>query len=109
PSQISQERCKVVVNRQGRHAVWPAPRPIPPGWAEVLTPRSRSECLEYVGRAWTDLHNRPASSPAAVETRRRTVEFGLFFFGGDEEDAAREKYEFVIEVARYADAHGFSA
>src|SRR5262245_36725957 len=31
------------------------------------------------------------------------------FFGSDEGDAARDKYEMVIEASRFADANGFSA
>jgi natural product biosynthesis luciferase-like monooxygenase protein len=31
------------------------------------------------------------------------------FFGSDEGDAARDKYEMVLSAARFADAHGFSA
>jgi natural product biosynthesis luciferase-like monooxygenase protein len=37
------------------------------------------------------------------------VGFGILFFGGDEGNAARERYQFVIDVARFADSAGFTA
>ena len=38
-----------------------------------------------------------------------TIAFSLMFFGGDEGNAAHDKYRTVIEAARFADAHGFAA
>lgn len=92
---------RVVVNEEGRHSLWPAEMVVPSGWKETLTARPRTECLEYVRRAWTALRVKPRQT-------RPTMQFGLMFFGGDEGDAAREKYEFVIDVARFADANGFA-
>ena len=54
--------------------------------------------MAFIGRTWTQLRVRPAR-----------IEFGLMFFGGDEGKAAQDKYRTVIEAARFADAHGFSA
>jgi phthiocerol/phenolphthiocerol synthesis type-I polyketide synthase D len=93
---------RVLVSREGRHALWPAHKQAPTGWSEALGPRPRTECLEFVGRAWSSLRARPRQKP-------RTIDFGLLFFGGDEGANARDKYEFVIEACRYADAHGFAA
>ncbi|HEV3358164.1 MAG TPA: MbtH family protein [Pseudonocardiaceae bacterium] len=50
---------RVLVNDEGQHSLWPAFLAIPPGWQQVFGPVSRSECVEYVDREWTDL--RPAS------------------------------------------------
>ena len=47
--------------------------------------------------------------PASSSFRRKTLEFGLLFFGGDEGSSAWEKYQFVIDVAKYADETGFVA
>lgn len=93
---------RVVVNERGRHSLWPAELKVPAGWKETLPARSRGECLDYVRRSWMELRVKPRQA-------RTTMEFGLMFFGGDEGDAAREKYEWVIDVARFADAHGFAA
>lgn len=93
---------RVVVNERGRHSLWPAEMKVPAGWKEALASRSRGECLDYVRRSWTELRVKPRQA-------KTTMDFGLMFFGGDEGDAAREKYEWVIDVARYADANGFAA
>jgi phthiocerol/phenolphthiocerol synthesis type-I polyketide synthase D len=94
---------RVLKNQRGRHALWPAHKPTPPGWIEVLGSSTREDCLAYVRRSWTNLQVAP--TPPA----RKTVGFGMFFFGGDEGNAAWEKYQFVIDVARFADANGFAA
>lgn len=94
---------RVVTNRRGRHALWPAYKPTPAGWQEVLAAASQEDCLAYVRRHWSGLQVAP-SQPA-----RKTLSFGVMFFGGDEGNAAWEKYQFVIDVARFADEAGFSA
>jgi natural product biosynthesis luciferase-like monooxygenase protein len=113
-SQLQEEtaRFKVVTNPLGRLALWPEHRGIPDGWRQVLEPHSRAECLDYVARHEKKLMAQPhaaPSVPAPAKTAASTVEFGLLFFGGDEQNAARAKYAFVIEAARFADEHGFSA
>ncbi|WP_416969859.1 amino acid adenylation domain-containing protein [Streptomyces sp. 4F14] len=52
----------VLVNSEGRHALWAGGLDVPPGWRAVHRAESRRECLEYVGAHWTDI--RPARSPA---------------------------------------------
>src|SRR5262249_25139060 len=52
---------------------------------------------------WSDRRDDPP------EPASKTIAFGLLFFGGEEGEAAREKYQFVIDVARYADGAGFAA
>jgi phthiocerol/phenolphthiocerol synthesis type-I polyketide synthase D len=94
---------RVLRNQKGRHALWPAHKQTPAGWHEVLSSSPREDCLAYVRRCWTNLQAAP--SPPAC----KTLAFGMFFFGGDEGDAAWEKYQFVIDVARFADASGFAA
>lgn len=101
PSELS--KLRVVRNGTGRQALWPAHKAIPPGWQEVLPPCRREECLEWIRRQGCVL------SPASVPSRRRSLEFGLLFFGGDEGDGAADRYEFVIQAARYAEANGFAA
>src|SRR5262249_45358171 len=45
----------------------------------------------------------------SARSTRKTLGFGMFFFGGDEGNSAWEKYQFVIDVARFADASGFTS
>ncbi len=93
------ETCfRVLANTSGRFCLWPAAKSIPAGWREALAASSKKDCLAFIGRSWTQLRVRPAR-----------IEFGLMFFGGDEGKAAQDKYRTVIEAARFADAHGFSA
>ena len=49
----------VVVNREEQYSLWLADSPIPDGWSEVGKKGSKAECLEHVGRIWTDM--RPLS------------------------------------------------
>lgn len=49
----------VVVNIEEQYSVWPADREIPAGWRAVGTTGTKQECLEHIGRVWTDM--RPAS------------------------------------------------
>src|SRR5438067_2481276 len=93
---------KVLVNRHGRPSLWPARKAAPGGWREALPPRSRAECLKYIGQTWTEPNVKKTQS-------RETIAFSIMFFGEDEGNAAAEKYRFLIEAARYADSHGFSA
>jgi natural product biosynthesis luciferase-like monooxygenase protein len=105
-----QEQFRVVVNGEGRHALWPATRSVPAGWRETLAPADRSAALEYVGRNWTGLAPRGTTARnASKKASTNRIDFSLMFFGSDEGNGAREKYEMVIDAARFADAHGFSA
>jgi natural product biosynthesis luciferase-like monooxygenase protein len=101
PNKSSQFR--VVSNDTGRQALWPAHKAIPSGWKEVLPASTQEECLEWVRRHGC------GPKPSATPPRRQSLGFGLLFFGGDEGDGAADKYEFVIEAARYAEANGFTA
>jgi natural product biosynthesis luciferase-like monooxygenase protein len=96
-------RFRVLGNHTGRQALWPAHKPIPAGWRELQAAAPREECLDYVRRSAIESPSRD-QRPAA-----RTIDFGLLFFGGDEGEAAADKYEMVIEAARFADEAGFSA
>ncbi len=109
---------RVVANPHGRHALWPAYKPIPAGWQEALCPSSQEDCLDYVRQQGTT--RRVVASPGKPEATSSTpttgtrpatapLDFGFLFFGGDEGTSAWEKYEFVIDVARFADEAGFLA
>ncbi|QYX81974.1 MbtH family protein [Streptomyces akebiae] len=54
----------VLVNDEGQHSLWPDFTAVPVGWTSVFGPESRTACLEYVEREWTDL--RPKSLVRAM-------------------------------------------
>ena len=49
----------VLVNDENQHSLWPEFAAVPDGWRTVHGPDTRTACLDYVEREWTDL--RPAS------------------------------------------------
>lgn len=49
----------VVRNDELEFSVWPADTPPPAGWTTTGTTGSEDECLEHIGRTWTDM--RPLS------------------------------------------------
>ena len=57
-------------------------------------------------------HGQATAGPAKAGARA-AMEFGLFYFGSDEgayaEQRGREKYRLLLDGARFADEHGFSA
>lgn len=52
-------RYTVLVNDEDQHSLWPSFVEVPPGWRIVFGEDSRTACLDYVERTWTDL--RPLS------------------------------------------------
>jgi MbtH protein len=55
----SRETYKVVVNPEGQYSIWFEDRPNPAGWRDVGKSGSKSECLSYIEKIWTDM--RPLS------------------------------------------------
>ncbi|WP_329282416.1 MbtH family protein [Streptomyces sp. NBC_01451] len=55
---------RVLTNDEGQHSLWPDFIAVPSGWTTVFGPDSRTACLEYVEREWTDL--RPKSLVRAM-------------------------------------------
>jgi len=56
---VDQRVYRVVCNDEEQYSIWPADRELPPGWHAEGTTGSRTECLDHIGRVWTDM--RPAS------------------------------------------------
>ncbi|BCY09666.1 MbtH family protein [Actinoplanes sp. L3-i22] len=52
-------RYRVVINQEEQYSVWPADRDLPPGWTGEGREGTRQECLDHIGRVWTDM--RPLS------------------------------------------------
>lgn len=50
---------KVVANHEEQYSIWPADRENPLGWKDAGPSGSKSECLEYIKKVWTDM--RPLS------------------------------------------------
>lgn len=51
-------RFYVVVNDEEQHSLWPAFLDIPAGWQPVFGEESRTECLEFIEKNWTDMRPR---------------------------------------------------
>lgn len=49
----------VLVNEEGQHSLWPSFVPVPQGWTIVHESASRTACLDYINKNWTDM--RPKS------------------------------------------------
>lgn len=50
---------RVVVNDEEQYALWPAHKDNAPGWHDAGVSGAKEECLEHIGRVWTDM--RPLS------------------------------------------------
>ncbi|GAA3854725.1 MbtH family NRPS accessory protein [Saccharothrix violaceirubra] len=48
----------VVLNDEEQYSVWFADRDLPLGWRAEGTRGTREECLEHIGRVWTDARPR---------------------------------------------------
>lgn len=60
-------RFLVLTNDEQQHSLWPAFAEVPPGWRVVFGESTRTACLEYVERNWTDM--RPGSLRDATARR----------------------------------------
>ena len=49
-SQPSEPLYAVIVNEADQYSVWPAERPLPPGWRNEGTRDTREACLEQLRR-----------------------------------------------------------
>jgi MbtH protein len=49
---------EVVVNHEEQYSTWPADRPLPAGWSAVGKRGTKAECLESIGKVWTDIRPR---------------------------------------------------
>jgi len=62
----------VLVNDEGQYSLWPAFKEIPQGWTAVLKSDTRSTCLEFVEKNWTDM--RPKSLIDRMEKQSKSGE-----------------------------------
>ena len=52
---MSDDAFVVVVNDEGQHSIWPAPRPVPRGWREAGFRGTHGDCMTYVDDVWPDI------------------------------------------------------
>lgn len=57
--------CVVVVNDEEQYSIWPEGRELPEGWHLAPMRGSKSECLAWIDKTWTDL--RPLSLRRELE------------------------------------------
>jgi MbtH protein len=55
----------VLVNDEGQHSLWPSFIAVPDGWRIVLRSDTRTACLEFINKNWTDM--RPKSLIEAMD------------------------------------------
>jgi MbtH protein len=48
----------VVINHEGQYSIWPTGKEMPGGWQKQGKDGSKSECLEYINKVWTDIRPR---------------------------------------------------
>ncbi|ANP52052.1 MbtH protein [Streptomyces griseochromogenes] len=56
---IEGSEFRVVRNNEEQYSIWATHRELPAGWFEVGSRGSKTECLAYIERSWTNM--RPAS------------------------------------------------
>lgn len=67
-SEPTERRYQVVLNDEEQYSIWPADRPLPPGWRDEGTKGTESECIAHIDKVWTDM--RPLSLRQALLERR---------------------------------------
>ena len=55
----------VVVNHEEQYSIWLADQEIPAGWREAGCTGTKPECLDHIGKVWTDM--RPLSLRKQME------------------------------------------
>ncbi|HEX9295217.1 MAG TPA: MupA/Atu3671 family FMN-dependent luciferase-like monooxygenase [Polyangiaceae bacterium] len=53
--------------------------------------------------------DRDGLRPPVLALRNRAIDFSLFYFASDEAQDGEDKYQLLLEGAKFADEHGFSA
>jgi uncharacterized protein YbdZ (MbtH family) len=56
----------VLINYEEQHSLWPAFADVPGGWQVAYGEASRTACLDYIERNWSDI--RPKSLRARLST-----------------------------------------
>jgi uncharacterized protein YbdZ (MbtH family) len=64
----------VLVNSERQYSLWPDFLAIPPGWSAVGPHATRSECLTWIEKHWTDM--RPLSLVRQMEGPEPRIDSG---------------------------------
>ncbi len=59
----------VVINHEEQYSIWPVNSVIPQGWMAVGKSGPKQDCLDYIGKVWTDM--RPLSLRKHMEDLAR--------------------------------------
>ena len=73
--------------------------------AMVANPGQRISDLRLAAAA----SQAPSDAAGEQDAEDKQIAFSLFYFASDEDDSAKDKYRLLIEGAKFADRHGFSA
>lgn len=52
---MDKTQFQVVINHEEQYSVWPAGRPLQPGWKAVGRKGTKEQCLTYIEEVWTDM------------------------------------------------------
>jgi MbtH protein len=66
--EMDDQQYLVVKNYEEQYSLWPASKPLPPGWSNGGRSGSRADCLDYIEQVWTDM--RPLSLRRQMEADR---------------------------------------
>jgi MbtH protein len=58
----------VVINGEEQYSIWPKANALPKGWSSVGEEGTKTQCLEYIDRTWTDM--RPLSLRMQMQNDR---------------------------------------
>ena len=58
PEQEDKTIYKVVMNHEEQYSIWPADRENAIGWNDAGFQGTKSECLAYIEKVWTDMRPR---------------------------------------------------
>jgi MbtH protein len=61
----------VVMNHEEQYSIWPTDREVPAGWRTVGTSGPKTQCLDFIKTAWTDM--RPLSLRRKMQERPTTT------------------------------------
>jgi len=51
----NEDLFSVVTNYEGQYSIWPLGKEIPTGWKKEGNTGTKSQCLEYISKVWTDI------------------------------------------------------
>lgn len=62
----------VVVNAEGQYSLWPIVKEIPNGWRTVEFQGTKTDCLAYIEKNWSDMS--PLSLRQSSQSTSRAIE-----------------------------------